>query len=101
MQFYSKMKLIKDNFVDEILKIVWERKTINKEEFEKEKVFIEERVRQRTEWKTHLAIIELDQKLRNIDLRSIIKINEIRFDILTDVDSIQGRKNLFNLKTDP
>lgn len=101
MQFYSKMKLIKDNFVDEILKIVWERKTINWEEFEKEKVYIEERVWQWTEWKTHLAIVELDQKLWNIDLRSIIKINEIWFDILTEVDSIQGRKNLFNLKTDP
>jgi len=60
MGFYSKMSLIKDNFVDELLKIVREKKKQNIEEFEKERVLIDERVWMRTEWKTHLALVELD-----------------------------------------
>ena len=55
----------------------------------------------RMERKANMAIAELDNKLKYIDLKSIINIKEIRLDILTEIDNIKGWKHLLQLKTEP
>lgn len=45
--------------------------------------------------------MELDNKLKQIDIKADIRINEIKVDVLSDVDNKGGRKNFVSLKMDP
>ena len=49
-------------------------------------------------------MIEIDHKLKNLDFKCKIVLNEIKLDILTDIDAdVKGkkRKMLAEIKTDP
>jgi len=101
MKFFAQMQLIKENIVDELLAQVRGARR-SKEEVLKEREEAEKKMEMRKEKKRNIALMELDQVLKTIDVKAIFKLQELKMDILSNLDEFEKkRKNHCQLSLDP